>query len=137
METFFSILALLGMGWASYRGLKWMLRSGQAQARAGEQLTPADLRALEESAERLMAGLRAAADECVARIERACAAAEDRPAAPRPHLDQAPALRRSIFELIDGPDSAAEIAKQAGLTTGEVDLMRSLRATGFDPHARK
>ena len=123
METLLSVMALIGMGWAMWRGLKWMLRANRAQAAKAEPLTPADLRALEESAARLMADLRATADECVARIERACSAAETR-------LVREGAPQRSIFDLIESPDSSSEIARQAGLTTGEIDLMRALHASG-------
>ena len=141
MEMLLSLLALIGMGWAMWCGLKWMLRAGRAQAAKGEPLTPADLRALEESAARLMADLRATADECVARIERACAQAEtplvregEAPAEPCPLLGRslAPprAPQRSIFDLIESRDSSSEIARQAGLTTGEVELMRALQAAG-------
>jgi hypothetical protein len=130
METLLSVLALIGMGWATWRGLRWMLRTGRAQAAKSERLTPADLRVLEESAARLMADLRATADECVARIERACAAAEAKLAAPEAGEGTVHTPQRSIFDLIESPDSPSEIARQAGLLTGEVELMRALRASG-------
>ena len=78
METIFSLLAILGMGFACFKGFKWMLKSGQVNARKSEQLTPSDLRVLEESAERLISDIRSAADDAVARIERCMLDAEHR-----------------------------------------------------------
>ncbi|MCX8052925.1 MAG: hypothetical protein N3B12_03885 [Armatimonadetes bacterium] len=121
METLVSAAVLIGMIWAMWRGLKWMLCSGRTYASRPEPLTPADLRALEESAARLMADMRATADECVARIERACAEAVER--------------STNLSELIEGSDPSREIARRTGLMTGEVDLIRSLHAYGRPEHA--
>ena len=141
MDAFASILMLIGTAYAVYRGVKWLLRSGQLNARRERQLTPSDLKALEESASRLMADLKAVADECVARVERACDEAERLVAAlsgmaavsTRP--TEAPTANSSSAAPTNGIDTllevdlpAADIAKQAGLTTGEVELMQSLRA---------
>ena len=78
MEMAFSVITLFGMGYAAYRGFKWLFRAGQSQTRRDRILTPHDLKALEESAARLMSDLRTLTDECVGRIEAAIAQAERR-----------------------------------------------------------
>ena len=80
MDAFGSILMLVGTIYAVYRGVKWLLRSGQLHAQRERQLTPHDLKVLEESASQLVAGLKSMADECVARVEKACEEAERRAA---------------------------------------------------------
>ena len=143
MDAFGSILMLIGTAYAVYRGVKWLLRSGQLSARRERQLTPNDLKALEESASQLMADLKGAADECVTRIEKACDEAERRIAcfsgmagvSARPTeaaIADSPATTSpsSIDTLLEVDLPAADIARQAGLTTGEVELMQSLRAVG-------
>lgn len=76
MQIVFSLLTLFAMGYGIYAGLKWMMRSGIVNAKKKQELTPNDLKVLEESAARLMADLRTVTDECVARVEEACANAE-------------------------------------------------------------
>ena len=76
MEMAFSVITLFGMGYAAYRGFKWLFRAGQSQTRRDRILTPHDLKALEESAAKLMSDLRTLTDECVGRIEAAIAQSE-------------------------------------------------------------
>lgn len=101
-------------------------------------LSPTDLKVLEESATRLMSDLRAAADECVARVQMVLADAEhriteieSRYAAARysPSTAQpAPAaFVPYTCEVINSSEPAADAARQSGLTTGEVELLRGLR----------
>lgn len=125
MEAMVSILALLGMGYAVYRGMRWMLKTGQVQARKEPSLSPTDLKVLEDSAARLMADLRTTTDECVARIEHALAEAETRLGSINVSRT-APA--NSFYQVIDNNQSPAYIAREAGMTTGEVELLRGLKA---------
>jgi len=138
MEMLFSILTLAGMGYAAFVGVRWMLRAGQLSQKRGNPLSPTDLKVLEESAARLMNDLRAAADECVSRVELALANAEHRIAAlePRSLLVAGPTSPIESAQLayapaapatIDSNESAADAARQSGLTTGEVELLRGLR----------
>jgi len=145
MEILFSFLALAGMGVAAVWGLKWMVRNGQPSKR-DEQLTPNDLKVLEESAARLISDINAAADECVARVEQALAQVENRirsieavrcqPSAAYPAhsgptsiIDiRTPTTPASNgYEMIDSDEAPAQIARQSGMTTGEVELLRGLR----------
>lgn len=117
MEITCSILALVGMGCALYKGWKWMTRAGQAHTRHDQPLTPNDLKVLEESAARLIADLRATADECVASIDRACADAERR----------IHALEVARYAT-DAWDCRESHPTQPGLTTGEIELLRGLES---------
>ncbi|MDH7602324.1 MAG: hypothetical protein QHI38_09270 [Armatimonadota bacterium] len=125
METLFCSFILLAVFWLLWRGVIWMLRVGRDNALKSEPLTPADLRVLEETAARLMAELKATADECVAKIEaacaRACSAGDVWEASSRPE-------RKNLIDWADTTASASEVAKQTGLTIGEIELMRSLRS---------
>lgn len=136
-EALFSILALVGMGYALFRGMKWLARAGQTHARRDHQLTPADLRVLEESAARLMADLRATADSCVARIGEACDDAERRlrvpdaaggTPAPSVAVDVPATTAHSTLGSTDIVPTAAQIARETGSMTGEVELLQRLRA---------
>ena len=147
METLISLLALLGMAYAAYRGLGWMLRTGRAQAPGQEPLSPTDLKVLEESAARLIADLTAAADECVEKVEQVLAQAEnrseglqtlsgmetqacDRPADLHcaPPVDTDATRTPALNTYVDSDAPAADVARSNGLTTGEVELIRDLRA---------
>ena len=144
MEILFSIATLAGMGYAVFVGVKWMLRAGHASQKHDRALSPTDLKVLEDTTARLMSDLRTAADECVARIELALAQAESRvqslerqtmtqscpadfatPTTPI-EVPASPALENP-YETIKPTESAAQIARQAGMTTGEVELLRGLR----------
>lgn len=119
MEQLFSVVALVGMGIAVVWGLKLMARAGQANARKANPLSPADLKLLEETAERLMSELRAVADECVARVNAACQRA-----------DAANAERPSVGQV-----------REVGIPAGEAELLRGLRSigalsAGLDPSQR-
>ncbi|MHB9037538.1 MAG: hypothetical protein ACYC64_12800 [Armatimonadota bacterium] len=113
MDTFLSILVVIGLCYGAYRGVRWMLRAGQVQASNNPPLSPRDLKVLEESAARLMADLRTVTDECVARIESACADA---------------ARLTGSMERTESIDHSSVVAGLAGLTTGEVELLRGLKA---------
>ncbi len=125
METLFCSFVLVLVFWLLWRGVVWMLRAGGKNNLKFEPLTPADLRVLEEAAARLMEELRATADECVAKIEAACAQATQT----KQRFDAA-----TTATDMQNPDwarcdiSASELARQVGLTTGEIELMRSLRS---------
>lgn len=144
MEIVISMMTLAGMGYAAFRGLKWMLKSGQQHVRKDESLTPNDLKVLEESAARLITDIHAAADECVARVETAVDQAEARLYAINEQYIAAcgPVDRCSpttFIESIGMPmaavpvetvlenEPAAVVAKSAGMTTGEVMLLRNLQ----------
>jgi hypothetical protein len=120
MDTFLSVLVVIGLCYGAYRGLMWMLKAGQVQARKDPPLSPTDLKVLEESAARLMADLRTVTDECVARIESACADAERRTGC----LGNA----NATTEVSGSPNSPNALV---GLTTGEVELLRGLEAIGM------
>lgn len=145
MEILFSLITLIGMGFAAVVGVRWMLRAGQMAQKREMPLAQTDLKVLEESANRLMTDLRAAADECVARIEIALAQAESRvrvieqqsiPSQDQMHPTQTIEVPASVaFEpkpvgTADSTESAAQIARQSGMTTGEVELLRGLRQFG-------
>ena len=138
MEILFSIVTLVGMGYAAFVGVRWMLKAGQLSRTREMPLSPTDLKVLEQSAARLMSDLRAAADECVSRVELALAEAEHRIAAleSRPRVAACPtspvevalpAFAPNTCEMIDSNEPAADAARQSGLTTGEVELLRGLR----------
>ena len=124
-----------------------MLRNGQAQDRREDVLSPNDLEVLEQSATRLIADLRTAADECVARIEQVLVDAEIRIKAIEASGSAARAVGEERFHPTESPDTnvpaavaaclqtsagpaetPAEAARNAGLTTGEVQLIRDLRS---------
>lgn len=141
MEILFSIVTLVGMGYAAFVGVRWMLKAGQISRTREIPLSPTDLKVLEQSAARLMSDLRAAADECVSRVELALAEAEHRIAAlesgpsmaactdPTLAADPAPpAFSPNTCSMIDSNEPAADAARQSGLTTGEVELLRGLRS---------
>jgi len=129
---------VLGMCYGVYRGMKWMLRAGQT--RKDPPLSPNDLKVLEESASRLMADLQIVTDECVARIENACSEAEKKLlalqnagciqhfAAPTMNLST-PDTQQAIDPIRSiSNESAADIARLSGMTTGEIELLRSLQS---------
>lgn len=99
-----------------------MLRAGQVQTRKDPPLSPADLKILEESAARLMADLRAVTDECVARIECACADAERRMCSIEP---------KSIL-VSDVSVEQDDHPSETNLTNGEIELLKGLKAIGME-----
>lgn len=141
MEYIISLLALAGMGYGLFRGFKLMVSSGRVQASRAEQLTPNDLKVLEESAERLMSDLRAVTDECVARIELACAQAQgiigqSQPVSSRAEIPQrtqttwSPLASSGFSAVPDKVESSLELSRESGMTAGEIDLMNGLKAMG-------
>ncbi len=139
MEILFSILTLIGMGYAAFVGIKWMLKAGKVSHNKEMPLSPTDLKVLEDSAARMMSDLQAAADECVSRIELALAEAEHRIAAmqtisvptpcPTSPIESASlTFAPNSCDIIDSNESAVDAARQFGLTTGEVELLRGLRS---------
>ena len=126
MEAILSLIALIGMGFAGFIGLKWMTKIGQINARKDQQLTPNDLKILEESTARLMSDLKTVTNECVAKIELACIEAEQL-------LNSMKSIQKYQTEPIDMTivyESPASIARQAGMTNGEVELLEGLMAIG-------
>lgn len=117
-----------------------MLRTGRVQDEHKEALSPNDLKVLEESATRLIADLRAAADECVSRVEQALLEAERRTAVLEAGASAAKCEEKERLyptESADGnipaaspAETPAEAAKNTGLTTGEVQLIRDLQDLG-------
>ena len=97
-------MTLLGMAYAAYRGLKWMFRAGKSQPQRDRTLTPHDLKALEQSAARLMSDLRTLTDECVSRIESAIAQSESRldlTSLPQPAQMLEPVVLTGEVELVE------------------------------------
>ena len=144
MEILFSIATLVGMGYAVFVGVKWMLKAGRASQKREQPLAPSDLKVLEETTARLMAELRTTADECISRVELALAQAESRvksleqqsvmhvsqtdPVAPTSPIDVPVAsVIDNSYGTMKPTESAAQIARQSGMTTGEVELLRGLR----------
>lgn len=142
MEVLVSLMALIGMGFAAFAGIKWMLKNGHMNPQKEQPLTPNDLRVLEESAARLMADLRAVTDDCVARIEHACAEAETRIGT----LEEAEKSSSAVMGvcqsvttrnlspapvtegILPSTEPAVNVARQSGMTTGEVELLRGLES---------
>ncbi|MCE5322224.1 hypothetical protein LLG46_02785 [bacterium] len=121
MDTIFSILVVVGICYGAYRGIKWMLHAGQIQARKDPPLSPADLKVLEESAARLMADLRAVTDECIARIESACADAER-------HIRPQDIVDVEDIRKVSQMDTHDKSGEFDGLTNGEIELLKGLKA---------
>lgn len=114
MEQLFSLVTLVGMGLVLFLFLKWMVRAGQTHNKKNP-LTPADLKLLEETAARLTADIRAAANECVARVEQACERAEN--------------LLRTIESVsIPAAEQSTHFASDMNqrIPSGEVELLRGL-----------
>lgn len=136
MEILFSIITLVGMGYAAFVGVKWMYKNGHiSAAKRSQPLSPTDLKVLEESATRLMADLKATADECVARIEFAVVNAEhkmaslqsDRFATQNP-VEPISIMKQSVSLVPDSmPDNPSHFDPQPGMTTGEIELLNGLR----------
>ena len=126
MEIVFSILTLIGMAYAVYCGLRWMMRSGVVNARKEQSLTPNDLKILEESAARLMADLRNVTDECVAKINRACSEAEIHIQT----LEKSPVSCSQLYEMIELDEQPASVLAYAGMSKGEIQLLQGLKSIG-------
>lgn len=120
------------MGYAAFMGVKWMSKANHISQKKSQPLSPTDLKVLEESAARLMADLKAAADECVARVEFTLAEAEHRMAALKADRSstisqQFPAPVQSAIEQADASDNSSFLSPEPGMTTGEIELLRGLR----------
>lgn len=139
MEAIISLITLVGMGFAAVIGLKWMAKIGQINARKDCQLTPNDLKVLEESTARLMSDLKTVTNECVEKIEQACANAEHL----LKSLEQVRQYDAGAVEVepytriadihIDNPDTQALplcTELQDGMTNGELELLNGLMAMG-------
>ena len=124
MEAIFSLIALVGMGFAGFVGLKWMARVGQINARKDHQLTPNDLKILEESTSRLMSDLKTVTNECVAKIECACLEAEQL----LKSLETAPRHQAEQSDIAIIQDLPLEIPRETGMTNGELELVKGLIA---------
>ncbi len=114
MEQLFSFLTLVGMGLVLFLFLKWMVRAGQTHNK--NPLTPADLKLLEEVAARLTADIRAAAEECVARVEQACERAES----------LLRNLERANSSVVAEQSTQFAGNKSQRIPIGEVELLRGL-----------
>lgn len=145
MEAIISLLALIGMGYGAFRGVKWLNKANQAHLAKEPPLTPNDLKVLEESAARLMADIRSTTDECVARIEEAYARAESRMSGfdtvrsgVHPNMQASPTQPITSISVnttipamqapIGNEDSLVAAARQSGMTTGEIELLRGLKS---------
>ena len=87
MEYIYSVLAFLLIVYVCYRVVNYMFRAG-IKNNQQNQLTPHDLKVLEESAQRLMQDLNTLTSECVAKIEQACAEADKRISQLNPIINQ-------------------------------------------------
>lgn len=142
------LLLLLVLGLLTFGGtwlVFWLMRS-TADHRESEVLNAADLRLLEESVQALVARLKAATDEAVAEIterqvrlqavlDRADAVlgATEPPRAPEmaSGLDMGLSdglAEREIRRLADDGVAEADIARRAGLSRGEVELILEMQA---------
>lgn len=124
MEVLFSIITLIGMGYAAFAGIRWMARAGHASQNKDQPLTPTDMKVLEQSAARLVADLKAAADECVARVEFTLNEAEHRIAAMQAVR---PAATPPVQTELAGNNTAL-FTPQSGMTTGEIELVKGLQS---------
>ncbi len=113
-------------------GVKWMSRANHISLKKSQPLSPTDLKVLEESAARLMSDLKAAADECVARVEFTLAEAEHRMAALK--ADRSSTISQQFAAAVQNPgaqinasDNSAYLSPQPGMTTGELELLQGLR----------
>lgn len=148
MELCISLITIAGMAFGVYKVVRWMMKAGQLSARREQPLTPTDLKVLEESAARLIADLRLAADECVAKVDEALAEAEARLAAlkdsslcqsvaavspamieisPEKKLEESVHPEQPGSTDTESFEMTSELAREMGLTTGEVELIRGLR----------
>lgn len=149
LDAIVSLIAILLMGYGTWWVIKWFFNTGTKQTGNNADLSPADLRALEETTRRLMDDLRVVTDECVQKIEIACELAQKKIADTKIQIDAVPAqqlrsadssaaqnrisLEVSECEISEPSNptesihTVASFAKSAGLTTGEVELMRGLR----------
>lgn len=121
MERLFCWLTLVIVVWLMWRGVSWMLRVGKHNALKSEPLSPADLKILEETTARLMEELRATADECVARIQKAYISCQS--------VEQASPESEAEFvggESTKRSDISHSSSADSGLTAGEIELIRSL-----------
>jgi hypothetical protein len=155
MEMAISLAALIAMSAATYFGVRWMLKLGKSGTVKENPLSPADLTVLEETAARLMSDIRTVTDECVKRIDAACARARALEYTPaEPVLDNDPlatpatheeAFVGSVSDLlaqfqpskleldyttehsVEPPVAAIEPSRPpAGVSSGEMELMKGL-----------
>ena len=124
MEAIFSLIALIGMGFAGFVGLKWMARVGQINARKDQQLTPNDLKILEESTARLMSDLKTVTNECVAKIELACIEAEQL----LKSVETTTKHQADPNDIAIIQDLPIGIGRETGMTNGEMELVKGLIA---------
>ncbi|MGQ9454259.1 MAG: hypothetical protein ACUVRS_08550 [Armatimonadota bacterium] len=121
MERVFCWLTLIIVVWLMWRGVSWMLRVGKNNELKYEPLSPADLKILEETTARLMEELRATADECVARIQKAYISCQS--------IEQTSSKSAADFaggESVRSSDITYGSSAESNLTVGEIELMRSL-----------
>lgn len=137
-----TLILFLAAGFACWRGMRWMVSAGKINSRKELPLMPSDLRVLEESAARMMSDLRTLTDECIARIEAACERAEtcigrfdehnDVIASETRCLNAVDSEKMAINDTISSPFDMQKIiteeAGDAGMTLGELQLLRSLKS---------
>ncbi len=123
MELFFSLLALVGMGYGSFKGIKWLSCVGKSPDSKMPSLTPNDLKVLEESAARLVADIVTTTNECVAKIERVCAEASLK-------IERLEALQANLdsYNYSMPHTTQNEDIQNSGLSAGEVELLRGLQS---------
>jgi hypothetical protein len=142
MESFITLASLAGMAFAAWAVLKWMMRAGRGNPLGRPPLSPSDLALLEETTARLVADLRAAADECVERITSACEQAMRAASQPAPRALEAEIRSEAVPAALSVPARAPEScqnsklpgappgAEQVWASPGELELMRGLIAMG-------
>lgn len=145
MEVIFSIVILIGIIFAVFKGLQLMMRVSRTNSRKELPLSPHDLKVLEETTARLMSDLKICTDECVARIDKACEDAERRllllkinPEPSNMVASNADPVSLIAAEPVAAPETtrlqptaddlpAAKIAGESSLMKGEVELMQGLQ----------
>lgn len=129
--------------------MKWV-SSQVATRKHADSLTPADLKALETSAERLVEDIKETASVAIRDLDDRCddlrklilladqkitlwAQLTQENQQPQPVLKPTEAIdtdpHSRVFELADSGMSAADIARELEMPVGEVTLMLSLRST--------
>ena len=141
MEYSLAIIILLLLGYACYYGVRWMMRAGLSNSSKGAQLTPHDLKVLEESAARLINDIKSTTDECVAKIETACLEAERRiliaksDSMPMPEtiaVDKDHIEDEILTESVELKEEhiESEVTEEVIMSAGEKELIDGLRSIG-------
>jgi AraC-like DNA-binding protein len=132
-QSFFYFLILLGLFVFGGVALFFWLQNAMTSHRDKEALTAADLRLLQESVETLIQRLKVASDEAVAEIDhrqremqRLLDRIDDKLAA---QPSSKPVALDEISALVEEGLEEAEIARRAGLSRAEVELLLEMQAS--------